>query len=322
MTQQPYGYPPQQQYPQQPAQAPMPNQQQFQPQFPQAPQGGYPQQGYPAPQMPQQQVQQPLANGGIDDFYSQPNLGGGPGVSWKGKPDGYTVQGIVPRDVGDGDVQQEVGAPNTAQAGIPQTFRDGRPKFVMTVPLQVAQSPDFPEGEARLFVRGQLKDELTRAMAEAGEQGAPRGGSYITVTLVQRKQGRGAIPMNVFRVVYTPAGQQPPAVNQPQQPVQQAYQQPQQQYAQAPAQQFAQPPVQQQAPVQQYAQQGAPQGVPQQQAPAQQYQQPVQQQAQPTGAPSPAPMAQQPAPQGGMQVPPDFNADQAALLGQLTQQAG
>lgn len=305
MTQQPY-YPPQQggYSPQPQQQQYVQPQQQFAPQFPQAPGQPYPQQGY----QPQQPPAQPLANGGIDDFYSQPNLGGGPGVSWRGKPDGYTVQGVVSRDVGDGDVQQEVGAPNTAEAGRPQTFRDGRPKFVMTVPLQVAQSPDFPDGEARLFVRGQLKDELTRAMAEAGEQGAPKGGACITVTLAERKQGRGAIPMNVFRVIYTPAGQQPPQVNQP---MQQA--QPQQQYAPPLQQQYAQQP-----PVQQYQQAAPPQ------PPVQQYAEapaPVQQQAQPTGAPSPAPVAAQ-APQAGMQVPQGFTPDQAALLTQLTQQPG
>jgi hypothetical protein len=243
--------------------APQPGQQAYPPQ-PQQPYAPQPQQQY-APVQPgyQQQVPQqygqfppqapqppavPLADGSLDAFYNQPNTGGGPGVSWKGKPDGYTIQGVVPRDVTNADVTQEVGAPNTQQAGQPQFYRDGRPKFVMAVPLQVPASPEYPEGEARLFVRGQLRDELSRAMTEAGVTGAPTAGSVITVTLVQRKQGRGAIPQNIFHVTYTPAGGQPPAINQPQ-PVQQ-------QYAPAPAQQYVP-----QATPQQYAQPVVPQQV-------------------------------------------------------------
>ncbi len=283
MTQQYYppqpqpGYAPQ--YPQQPQQ---PVQQQP---IQQGPPAWAQPQGQPQWQPPiqQQAPAPPLANGGLDEFYGQPSLGGGPGISWKGKPEGYTVQGIVPRDVGDADVSQEVGAPNTAQAGQPQFYRDGRPKFVMAVPLQVPVSQEFPDGEARLYVRGQLRDELARAMAEVGAQGAPTAGSTITVTLVQRKQGRGAIPQNIFRVIYTPAGGQAPQIQQ-QAPAQQQQQFQQPQYAptpQAPVQQFQQPQVTYQQPVQQ----------------------PMQQQfQQPNGGTSPAPVQQQaaqpPAPSG------------------------
>ena len=314
MTQQ--YYPPQ--YPQQPA---------FQPPVQQGPPEWAQPQGQPQWQPPvQQQFQSPqappaLANGGLDEFYGQPSLGGGPGISWKGKPDGYTVQGVVPRDVTDADVSQEVGAPNTAEAGKPQFYRDGRPKFVMAVPLQVAQSPEFPDGEARLYVRGQLRDELARAMAEAGASGAPAAGSVITVTLAERKHGRGAIPQNIFRVAYTPAGGQAPQVAQHQQAQAPVQQQPQ--YAapapqQAPVQQF-QPQVQYQQPVQQApVQQQVPGGTspaagyPQQgqQAPVQQHA-PVQQQA-------PAQAPQQSAPP----APAGLSPEQQQLLAQLNGQQG
>lgn len=297
MSQQAY-YPPQQGYA---PQMPVPPQQQpyAQPAYPPQPvQYAQPQQGYP----PQQMAPPPqLANGTLDDFYSQPTGGGGPGVSWKGKPDGYTIQGFVPRDVTNGDVTQDTGAPGTAEAGRPKTYKDGRPVFVMAVPLQVPASVDYPEGEARLFVRGQLREELARAMAEAqATEAAPVGGSWLTVTLVQRKQGRGAIPQNIFRVVYTPAGQQPPAINQPTAPPQ---------YAQAPVQQVQQPV---------YAQ-----PVPQQVAQPQYAPQPVA-----TGAPSPAPVAaypqavpaqpaQAPAPQAGLPAPEGLTPQQAELLAKL-----
>lgn len=273
MTQQPYYQP---QYPQQPPAQQGPPEW-AQPQQPWTPPGQPMQQAYQQPYAPAAPPAQPLANGGIDEFYSQPNLGGGPGVSWKGKPDGYTVQGIVPRDTGDGDVSQEVGAPGSPDAGRPLTYRDGRPKFVLAVPLQVAPSQEFPDGEARLYVRGQLRDELARAMAEVGCSGAPTAGAVITVTLVQRKQGRGTIPQNVFAVQYTPPGGAAPQIQQPVQQPQYAQPQPVQQYApQAqPVQQF-QPPQQAPQPVQgqQYAQ-------PQYQAPAPQQAAPMQAQPQP-----------------------------------------
>lgn len=303
MTQQPY-YPPQ--YPQQPPVQQGPPEW-AQPQQPWTPPGQPMQQPYPQAYAQPAPPVQPLANGGLDEFYSQPNMGGGPGVSWKGKPDGYTVQGVVPRDVGDGDVSQEVGAPNTAEAGRPQFYRDGRPKFVMAVPLQVAQSPEFPEGEAKLYVRGQLRDELARAMAEAGASGAPKGGSVLTVTLVQRKQGRGAIPQNVFSVRYTPPGGTAPQVQQPQFQPQQA----QQPYTGAPSPApVQQPQYQQQAPVPQQ-----PQAQPQWQVP------PVPQQAAPAQqAAPPQAQPQQTAPQ----PPAGLTPEQEQLLASLNaaKQAG
>ena len=296
MTQQPY-------YPQQPVPAPQPPQPYAQPAYPQpVPQQPAPQ-AYPQP-YPQQWAQPAappvqLADGSIDAFYSQPNVGGGPGISWKGKPDGYTVQGVVARDVGDGDVQQEVGAPGSADAGRPLTFRDGRPKFVMAVPLHVPASPEFPEGEARLYVRGQLKDELTRAMAEAQvPEAAPKAGAVITVTLVQRKPGRGTIPQNIFAVTYTPAGQAPPPIQAAAQPT----------YAQPAQPQYQQPVYQQPAPA---APPAAPQATqapvaasPASEAPAQ------------PAVPQQAPVAQAPA---APAPPPGLTPEQQQLLAQMQQ---
>ena len=48
----------------------------------------------------------------------------------------------------------------------------------MKVPLRVQPSAAHPEGEAALYVRGQMRDELVRAMGQVGCSGAPkaRGG--------------------------------------------------------------------------------------------------------------------------------------------------
>lgn len=182
------------------------------PQYPVAPQPAYPvppspypaQQfpGYP-PQAPQQPAV-PLAQGTLDDYYNQPSTGGGPSISWDQKPVGTSYVGLVARDVTNADVQQQT----NFQTKQPEFYRDGRPKFVMSVPLRVNPSPQYPDGEAKLYVRGQMRDELQRAMTEAGVDGAPRGGDLIQVTLVGKRQsGPGLNPANVFAIVYTPAAQ-------------------------------------------------------------------------------------------------------------------
>jgi hypothetical protein len=347
----PQQYPPQQQpaYPQypQPQQQPA---QQFQ--YPQ----GYPQQGWPQmPPMAPPVPQVPLAEGTLDDFFNQPSAGGGPAVSWKGKPDGWAIGGIVARAIGKGDVQQQTD-PQTKQ---PKFFRDGRPQFVMKIPLRVQPTQEFPEGEAQLYVRGQLRDELVRAMTEAGApaNAAPEEGAGIYVALVGRKPSRGfGNPSNVFQVQYTRPGnaqngaaatspasvpQQAPQPQQYQQPVQQApqyqqpvqqapqYQQPQtfQQWDTENAQAYAQqpPPDQwQQAPGQ-----GQVPGFPPQQAPAQ-YPQPQNPNPQPQNTyPPQQQFQQQPAPQqvpqgqpqqqpNQPQPPQDLTPDQQALLARLT----
>lgn len=289
MTQQPYY--PQQGYPQQP-------------QFPQAPPAQqYPQQGYPAPmqqpyqQAPQQPPAQPLAQGTIDDFYNQPSVGGGPSLSWtdkqsnQPKPVGTSYVGVVARDVTNADVQQQTDFRTQA----PLFYKDGRAKFAMKVPLKVQASPEFPEGECSWFVKGQARDELVRAMAEAGCDGSPKAGATIAVTLVQRRpSGAGMSPANIVQVQYTP----PDGVAAPAQ--------------QAPAAQPVAQPVQQFQPPQQ-----APQPVQEQQYAQPQYQQPVPQ----------APVQQQfQAPQQNLapQPPSGLSPEQQAMLAQLgaQQQAG
>jgi hypothetical protein len=294
VTQQPYA--PQPVYP---PQAPPQQYQPPAPQYPQAPPQQYAQayqQPYGAPQAPPQQA----AQGSLDAFYSQPSAASGPSISWsvtvngvvQQKPLGTTYAGIVARDVTHADIQQD----SDPKTGALKTYKDGRPKFFMKVPLKVAPSPEFPEGEATWYVRGQARDELVRAMSEAGinEPGAaPKGGDAVSVTLVERRPPRNGqgMPANVVQVRYQRSGVQEATAAPSPAPVAQP----------APVQ----PPAQ---PEQQYA--------PPVSEPAKQFQQPVQAPvevpAQPVQAQAPA----QPAP-----VPPaDLDEAQQALLARLTGQ--
>jgi hypothetical protein len=309
----PQGYGPPQQY----------TQPGYPPQQPMAPQG-YPPQGYG------QQPQGPApAEGSIDAFYSQPSGSFGNSITWSSnnganpKPIGTSYQGIVARDLTNADVIQD-SDPKTGQL---KTYRDGRPKFVMKVPLLVQPSPEFPDGEATWFVRGQARDELTRAMQEAGIQGAPRKGDAMRITLVERKPPRsgGGFPANIVRVDYMAANGQggapspAPQAQAPAQPEQAALQN------QQPPTQFAQQPMQQ-APQGQPVQQQDPQGQDPwaQQAPAQPWppqgaapQQPQAQAPVPPAGPAPVQVSGG-QPQGAPQPPSDMSPDQQALLARLT----
>lgn len=222
MTQQPYYGTPQDPYNPQPAQqyppagyqqvpngyAPAPNP--YQP----APQYGPPPGQYPGQQNPQHQVPQgppaPVgAKGTVGEFFKQPTPGGGKGVSWKNKPDGYTYVGVVNRTPGDGDLFQD-SDPQTKQL---KTWRDGSPRMVMPVPLDLVpmdawQAQEYADGEARVFLRGEMLTEFTRAMSEVGlpEGTVPQKGALVFATITGRKPGRGTMPANQYRVVYLPAG--------------------------------------------------------------------------------------------------------------------
>jgi len=273
----PTQYPVQPSYPVAPGQLPYAPQQQqpYAPQFPQA-------QGYPAPQYAP--PQQPLAQGSIDDFFNQPSAGGGKSLAFPNGQYGTRHVGIVTRPLGPGDVQQQT---DTRQ--VPQFFKDGRPKFVMKVPLQMQPSAAHPDGLGTWFVKGQARDELVRAMAEAGAPaGPPEAGAIIDVTYVSdRQSGAGMNPAKQFRVVYTRPNGAPPAA--------------------APAA----PPVQPDPALTAYAQAAQPdlaamQAAQQAQFAAQQPQAPVQQ---PVPAP---PAAPQPLP------PSDLTEAQQQLLAKLT----
>lgn len=303
MTQQPY-YP--QQYPPQIPQQGYP----AQPQQPYAPPMGQPQ-GYPQPPMgqPQPPAGPPVQSGSIDDYYNQPVAAGGPGISWKDKPLGTTYVGVIASTP---TVQQD----SDYTTKLPKFQRDGvTPQWVMLIPLERVQSnfaqpngqPEFPTGEVVFYARGKDKEEIARAMAEAGVSGAPQAGATFQVTLVERKPQRQGNPKNVVRIAYTPAGteqqigQATPATAQA--PA-----------AQAPAAQAPAPhPVAQQAPNLIGLQGQGP--IDQGQAPQWAQPAPVQQPqlAQPA-VPQAVPAQQAPAPAPGPQPPAGMPAEQAAIL--------
>lgn len=326
MTQQPYGQPgyPAQPYPQQyPPQIP---QQGYpaQPQQPYAPPAQYAPpapMGYPAPQGQPQPATPPVQSGSIDDYYNQPVAAGGPGISWKDKPLGTTYVGVIASNP---TVQQD----SDYTTKLPKFQRDGvTPQWVMLIPLERVQSnfahpngqPEFPTGEVVFYARGKDKEEIARAMAEAGCSGAPQAGATFQVTLVERKPQRQGNPKNVVRIAYTPAGTEQrigsasPAAEQapaPQAVPQAAPQAPAPQpVAQQAPQQFQQPQF---APATPYAQ--APQ--PEQQAPAPQ---PVAQQ--PQAVPSQQPVAPAPGPQPPAGMPPEQAAILQSVIGGAAGQA-
>jgi hypothetical protein len=274
-----------QQYPQpQLPSYPQPAQQYAPAQPPYGPVQAYPQ-GYPQSYgQPYGQPQQPapqLAAGSLDAFYNQPSAGGGAALRFDV---GTRYVGIVTRPITNADIQQQT-MPGTGQ---PAFFKDGRPKFVMKVPLQLQPTPDRPDGLGQWYVAGAARDELVRAMADAGApEGPPEAGAIVDITCTgTRPAGPGMNPAKLYQVRY-----QRPTATQPAG----------QQAAQPAAQPGPQPAVEPAAAAVQQAPAHAPQ------VPAQ-AQQPVQQAAvTPPAPPAPGPAT-------------DLSPAQQALLAQLTGQ--
>lgn len=142
------------------------------------------------------QPQPNLARGTLEDFYNQPTgSGGGPSVTSKffnKRVQGSWLQLEVVSDVTNADVRQQ-----TTPQGIPQVFKDGRPKFVLVVKVKVLGSSDgthtqeFPDGLGSLWVKGVLADELRRSMAAAGDSsGYPKAGAQIVMVSAGEQASR------------------------------------------------------------------------------------------------------------------------------------
>lgn len=171
-----------------------PNYQQY-PQGPQYPPGyGQPQQ---YPQGQPQQNGQPLQQGSLSSYWAQPSTGGGPALKFETNT---THVGIVSRKVTDADVQQQT----LPGSNTPATFKDGSPKWVLKIPLTVQKSPGYPDGIAQWYCSGGARDELVRAMVEAGAPaGPPEYGAMVTITCTgTRPSGPGMNPAKVYRVEY------------------------------------------------------------------------------------------------------------------------
>lgn len=111
---------------------------------------------------------------------------------------------------------------------LPESYRDGRPKIELVIPLDVPATPNFPEGRATLYSKGSLTTLINTAMTRAGvpddvrSQGLEVGatGSITFVAKVEREGKDGdSYSENVFEVTYnrpsstptpTPVVQAPP----------------------------------------------------------------------------------------------------------------
>lgn len=182
---------------------------------PQVPQGYAPAPGY-APQMPQgyaPQAPQPVSaapvNASLEDFFSQPSSGWGPSWSFKGKPIGTSYVGMVGRPVTNSDISQQT-APNS---NTPLFYKDGRPMLVMKVAMTVQVDQTYPEGKAQWYVQGQARDELARAMAEAGAPaGPPEVGALIALTFSGERPNNFGTMSKQYTVRYQrPEGAAPAA---------------------------------------------------------------------------------------------------------------
>lgn len=310
--QQPGGQP---QAPQQNWQQPPPQQNWQQPgPYPQMPQqGGWqqpgPQQGWQQPPGP---PQPPMPRATMADYFDDPATGEGQSIGTFFKNGSQPIFGQsltfqVARPLGDGDIQIQT-IKGTNQVA---TFRDGRPKKVLIIPVTFQPNAKFTDGRGTWWVRGQARDELARAMADAGvpadENGhrVPESGAQITLTLMGTRPVQGGFnDANIWQVMYyRPAGAangHAPAPQAAQQQAPQGYQP--QPYATAPPgqalPQAAAPEMAQMAQQQggQFAQAGAPvgPGAPQGYQPQPQFAQ--------QGPPAPAPPGP-PQQQFGMQAP-------------------
>lgn len=196
-------------------------------------QPGYQQQGYAQPQgqgygPPQGQAPQP--KGTLGAFFSQPTASGGSLGKFFTNP-GQEIAGIVARPLTHADVRPQT----NMQTGQIQVFKDGSTKWHMIVPLLVQQSQLFPEGKAAWYVKGQAKEELGRAMLEAGvppdEEGnlVPEAGAWINIKFTGYRQVPGMNAAKQYEVIY----RRPNAVASGQHPAPQAQQAPQDQMAMA-----------------------------------------------------------------------------------------
>lgn len=169
--------------------------------------GGY----APQPQAPAYQGPPP-AQGTLGQFFNAPSSeSSGPGISWTDKitkaekplQSAYAV--VVVRDAKDADVRQQTTMATQVEPSKPKFYRDGQPMFELVIPVKVQATPEFPDGLATWYIRGQARDELIRAMTEAGapKPGQPMAGDMALMTLVQRKPSRGGgRPANIVAIQY------------------------------------------------------------------------------------------------------------------------
>jgi outer membrane biosynthesis protein TonB len=219
-------------YPQQPGFPQVPQQ----PQTPQAPQPQYappvyappqpqyaqPQQQYAPPmyaqpqqysypqQAPQGPAQQP-AEASLDAFFSQPSVGWGPSITPTGKtPDGTAYMMVVAQHVTASHIEHATKFGSQTELDY---YRNGKPKFVMKVPVFVAPGTQvqtaqsgvirIDDGRAQYYVQGGTKDLLASAMAAVGApEGPPELGALILATKTGSRPNRSGTLSAIVTIQY------------------------------------------------------------------------------------------------------------------------
>jgi hypothetical protein len=180
-------------YPQQPGFPQVPQQ----PQTPQAPQPQYappvyappqpqyaPQQQYAPPmyaqpqqysypqQAPQGPAQQP-AEASLDAFFSQPSVGWGPSITPTGKtPDGTAYMMVVAQHVTASHIEHATKFGSQTELDY---YRNGKPKFVMKVPVFVAPGTQVTYGTERGHPYRRRSSAVLRARRHQGSAGLGNG---------------------------------------------------------------------------------------------------------------------------------------------------
>lgn len=139
---------------------------------------------------------------------SQPTLesffagGGGKSISWKDRPIGTNISGVI-----------KTVHPPTQQIdpvkNEPVFKKDGTPKMQVRIDLATDErDPSDPDddGTRSLYVKGWMQGAIGDAMRKAGAQGAPQVGAKLTVTLSERtpNDNPALSPTNKFTAVYEP----------------------------------------------------------------------------------------------------------------------
>jgi hypothetical protein len=143
----------------------------------------------------------------LNSFFSG---GGGRSVSWKDKPIGSRVEGVVefvhpPQQVTDPKTQEK------------KFKKNGDPIMQVRIDLQtdfrnfeMCRQPDDPnevdDGKRSLYVGGWMTGAVGDALRKAGRQGAPEQDAKLSVTLTEREpnENRALNPTNKFTAEYTP----------------------------------------------------------------------------------------------------------------------
>jgi hypothetical protein len=148
----------------------------------------------------------PTARGSLSDAYTQGARAVGHGPAAKFAVVGSVIEGYIARDMLDTDVIQETDFA-TKQ---PKFNRDGSPMWQLLLPVNVAVTPEFPEGKVTVWAKGRLLKSITREQSAKGYQPGEglAAGDYIRIQRTQDSPTNFGSPAKEYDVQITRNGQQ------------------------------------------------------------------------------------------------------------------